>query len=303
MEPHSAAETPGSLRGLGTRVAVLGAGRVGSAAATLLREAGFEIAAVTTRASEATDAGNASPASGTGNTSAAAAADIVLVTTNDDAIASVVAEVASAGGFRAGQLVVHMSGALPLAVLAPAADAGALVGCLHPLQSFATAEDAVRTLPGSVFGITAGPGAAEPIEQLVAVLGGQAVVVGDDHKALYHAAAVMASNYLVAVEDMAVHLLTSAGFDEPSALQALQPLATGTLGNVGRLGTTTALTGPIARGDADTVRGHIEALRRLPGDELALYRALGRHTLDIAIRRGTLTAEQTAALRELLAAD
>jgi len=98
-----------------------------------------------------------------------------------------------------------------------------------------------------------------------------------------------------------VRLLMRAGFDEVSAARALRPLMAGTADNVARLGTTDALTGPIVRGDVATVRSHVDALRTLPGDELALYRTLGRHTLEIAIRRGTLTPEQTAALTELLA--
>ena len=282
---------------------MLGAGKVGSAVAVLLHDAGLAVAAVTTRhpdtARFAASRTGAKP--GTDNAAAAAQGDIVLVTTNDDTIASVVAEVAQAGAWRAGQLVMHMSGALPLSVLAPAVSAGAAIGSAHPLQSFASAQDALRTIRGSVFGVTSWPGAREMLEALVGVLGGQVVDVADENKALYHAAAVMASNYLVAVEDMAVHLLVSAGFDETSALKALQPLVSGTAENVRALGTTDALTGPIVRGDVDTIRGHVEALRGLGDEELELYRALGRQTLKIALRRGTLDAATTDQLRGLLA--
>ena len=166
-------------------------------------------------------------AAGTDNAVAAAQGDIVLVTVGDDSIARVVAQVAAVGGFRTGQLVVHMSGALSLSVLGPAAEAGALIGCLHPLQSCATAEDASRMIRGSTFGITPGSGALEALEALVEVLGGHPILVGDRDKAVYHAAAVMASNYLVAVEDAAVSLLVTAGFDEESALSALEPLICG----------------------------------------------------------------------------
>jgi hypothetical protein len=93
--------------------------------------------------------------------------------------------------------------------------------------------------------------------------------------------------------------LMGAGFEEESALRALQPLVSGTVDNVGRLGTTKALTGPIVRGDVETVRAHVEALRGLPDGELQLYRALGRHTLEIARRRGTLSAETIIALGEV----
>lgn len=301
--PERPGPLPSSLAG--KRVVVLGAGKVGTAFASLLHDAGLEIAAVTTLHAETAEAAAdlLGARVGADNASAAAIGDIVLVTTTDDAIGTVAAEVAAARGFRPGQLVFHTSGALPLSVLAPAAVAGALIGCLHPMQSFATGKDAAHLLRGSVMGMTAGspPDARDLLEAIVAVLGGHAVEVADADKALYHAAAVTASNYLVAVEDAAVRLLMRAGFDEPSAARALRPLMTGTADNVARLGTTDALTGPIVRGDVATVRSHVVALSTLPGDELAFYRTLGLQTLEIAIRRGTLAAEQVAALTELLA--
>ena len=283
-------------------VVVLGAGKVGTAVAILLHEAGLRIVALTTQSPATAEqvASRVGALAGTDNAAAAAEGDIVLVTVGDDSVGRVVAQVATAGGFRRGQLVVHMSGALPLSVLAPAAESGALIGCVHPLQSFATTEDASHMICGSTFGITPGSGALQALEALVDLLGGHPVLVGDRDKAVYHAAAVMASNYLVAVEDMAVHLLMSAGFDEESALRALQPLVSGTVENVGKLGTTNALTGPIVRGDVETVRAHLDALRGLPDGELQLYRALGRHTLEIACRRATLSAETIVALREAL---
>ncbi len=283
-------------------VVVLGAGRVGATVARFLSDAGILVPAVTTRAvasAEVAALRTGSPA-GTDNAVAAAMGGIVLVTVNDDAIASVVADAAEKGAFRPGQTVVHMSGALPLAVLEPAARAGANVGCIHPLQSFATFEDASRLIRGSTFGVTSGPGAGEVLEALVGVLGGRSVTVGDGDKAIYHAAAVVASNYLVAIEDLAAQLLVQAGFDQDSAVRALQPLVSGTAENIRTLGTTAALTGPIVRGDVATVRSHIEALSALSGDELQLYRALGRRTLAIAVRRGTLSAETIDALRDVL---
>jgi predicted short-subunit dehydrogenase-like oxidoreductase (DUF2520 family) len=300
MSPTASQPLPLVLRD--KTVVVLGAGKVGSAVALLLHEAGLRIAAVTTLSATTAEkaAAPVGAKSGTDNAAAAAMGDIVLVTVNDDSISRVVADVAEAGSFRPGQLVVHMSGALSLDVLAPAAEAGASIGCAHPLQSFATAQDASRLIGGSTFGVTPGLGALEGLEALVAVLGGHPVLVRDADKAIYHAAAVMASNYLVAVEDMAVHLLMSAGFDEAAALQALQPLVSGTAGNVRKLGTTDALTGPIVRGDVETVRTHVEALRTLPDGELSLYSALGRHTLQIASRRGTLDTQTIEAVREVL---
>jgi predicted short-subunit dehydrogenase-like oxidoreductase (DUF2520 family) len=299
--PSDRRDVPAALSG--KTVAVLGAGKVGTAVTTLLTAVGMRVVAVTTRSAQtgrAAEERTGVPAS-TDNAAAARQADIVLITTNDDSIGPVAAEVAQAGGFGRGQLVVHMSGVLPLSVLSPAEEAGALVGGAHPLQSFATVEDAARGMEGSVFGITVGAGAArEPLEALVVLLGGTFVEIADSDKALYHAAAVVASNYLVAVEDTAVALLVEAGFDEASALRALQPLIRGTVANIERHGTTKALTGPIVRGDAETVRNHIEALAGLPGDELRVYRILGLRTLAIAERRATLDAGTVRRLREVL---
>jgi predicted short-subunit dehydrogenase-like oxidoreductase (DUF2520 family) len=303
MEPAPDTHAPLPAVLLGKTVAILGAGKVGCAVGDALRGAGLPVVAVTTRhAQTAADAAERTGArAGTDNATAAAAADIVLLTTNDDAIAPVCSEVAAAGAFRPGQLVVHMSGALPLSILQPAASAGALVGCAHPLQSFATHEQAARDISGAVFGVTSGPGAAEQLEALVNALGGHSVTVPEDKKTLYHVAAVVASNYLVAVEDLAQQLLLEVGLDEPSAAMALQPLTSVTLGNLSELGTTNALTGPIARGDTDTVRRHLETLDSLPADWLQLYKALGRHTLAIAERRGALGDGALEQLRRLLA--
>ena len=234
------------------------------------------------------------------NSRAAATANLVILTVNDDSIATVCRELARAGVLGPGKLVIHMSGVLQLDALEPAAASGALIGCAHPLQSFATREMAVRDLRGSFFGVTAGPGAAEALDALVEVLGGHAVRVRDEDKMLYHAAAVFASNYLVAVEDIAAQLLVEAGFSEPTARQALVPLLRVTSENVAALGATDALTGPIVRGDVDTVRRHLVTLKALGGDPLAVYKLLGRHCLAIARRRATLDAETLDALAKLL---
>ncbi len=283
-------------------VAILGAGRLGCAVGAALRHAGLRVVAATTRSEDTAElacqliGGEA----GTDNAEAAARAGVVLLTMKDDAIPRVAAEVAEAGGFRPGQLVIHMSGALTLAALDPAARAGAHVGAAHPMRSFATREQAIRDIPGSVYGVTAGPDASEELDAFVRALKGHPVHIADEKKTLYHAAAVMASNYLVTVEDMAVQLLLDAGFDETSATQTLSPLAEGTLKNVTELGTTDALTGPIVRGDVETVRAHLAALAELPPDRVRLYCELGLHTLQIARRRSTLGAETIAELRELL---
>jgi predicted short-subunit dehydrogenase-like oxidoreductase (DUF2520 family) len=112
---------------------------------------------------------------------------------------------------------------------------------------------------------------------------------------LYHAAAVVASNYLPVLLALAARLLVHAGVDEDDAVPALLPLMRGTLDNVAELGIGPALTGPVARGDIETVRLH---LRMLPEREARLYRDLGREAVALAEARG-LGADLVAALREL----
>jgi len=288
------------------KAVVLGAGRVGSAVGILLQRAGVEVVAVTARS--ATHAQAAASRLGaqalTDNAEAARLGDIIFVTTSDAAIEGVVSEIARAGALRKEALVIHMSGALPLSVLDPATSAGALVGCTHPLVSCADVDEALRAIPGSYFGVTAGSGAEAVLDALVRALGGRRVDVFDEAKALYHAAAVVASNYLVALEDVAVTLLERAGFDREQAAKALQPLLASTVSNIGALGTTAALTGPIARGDAETVLKHRSALDAAFGQDpegyADLYRTLGMHALRIAERRGTLDPRACARIRSAL---
>ncbi len=286
-------------------VAILGAGRVGQAVGALLREAGYSVTAVTARTLQAAQA--AALATGgtayTDNTAAARAAQLVLVTVPDDVIESAVADIAADGGFAAGQVVAHTSGAHGLGVLAPAAEAGAAIGAIHPMQSFATATRATQDLPGSIFGFTADDDAREVLLAVVESLGGHAVDVADEVRPLYHAAAVMASNGFVAVEDMATNLLVSAGFDERAARRALVPLVAGTTINIRRFGPKEALTGPVSRGDFDTVRAHLEALQSAPESHRQAYLALNAHAADMAEEVGMISHETATELRAVLGGD
>jgi predicted short-subunit dehydrogenase-like oxidoreductase (DUF2520 family) len=149
------------------------------------------------------------------------------------------------------------------------------------------------------FAIDGAHPAAAWAERLVALLDGLALHIPAASRPLYHAAAVMAGNYPLALMSAAVMLMGEAGVDEAAARRALEPLARTSVENAFRLGPAAALTGPIARGDADTVRGHLAALARLPAAVESLYRAAGLATLEIARQRG-LAGVQAAAIEELL---
>jgi predicted short-subunit dehydrogenase-like oxidoreductase (DUF2520 family) len=171
---------------------------------------------------------------------------------------------------------------------------------MHPLQSFATLPTAVRSLPGSFVFLEGAPEAVEVLRSLVASIDARAVPLATASKSLYHAAACAASNYLVTLIDYAAQLMSMAGVPREVALPALLPLVTGTTRNLESVGIPEALTGPIARGDAGTVRGHLQALRAGPPELLRLYVDLGLRTLDVARRKGRVEKAAAEQIRVLL---
>jgi predicted short-subunit dehydrogenase-like oxidoreductase (DUF2520 family) len=281
-------------------IAIAGAGRLGPALGRLLRDRGESIAAIASRSPEraATAAafvgGAAQPVTYAEIPQHAAN---VLIAVPDDAIGSVARLLAAAGMHRG--IALHTSGAHGPEALAPLAAAGVACGTLHPLQTVANPAEGVRVLPGVAFAIDGAPQAVAWARQLLDLLDGLPLNVPAASRPLYHAAAVMASNYLTALISTAVMLMKEAGVDEAAAQLALAPLARTSVENAFRLGPAAALTGPIVRGDADTVRGHLEALAKTPAAVDGLYRAAGLATLEIARRRG-LAELQAGAIEELL---
>jgi predicted short-subunit dehydrogenase-like oxidoreductase (DUF2520 family) len=267
------------------RIAILGAGAAGAAIGRALRLAGRPVAAVCrrdrARARAAARLVGGGARAFTDAARAARGADLVLVAARDGEIAALALRLARAGAVAPGALVVHLSGAVPSTALAPLRAAGARTAALHPLQTFAGAPPDLRGVRWFHEG-----DARRECAALVRRLGGRLRPLDPARKALYHAAAVAASNYLVAVEDLAVRLAAGAGIPPREALRALLPLVRGTVRNLEARGLPDALTGPVARGDAETVRRHRAALRALDPALDALYAALGRHALRVARERG-----------------
>ncbi|MGI9951623.1 Rossmann-like and DUF2520 domain-containing protein [Moorellaceae bacterium AZ2] len=286
------------------RVGIIGAGAVGTGMGLLLKERGYFIAGVASRtfASARRAADRLGCPVFDRPEEVARRSDIVFITTSDQAIGPVAHRVAEGGGFRAGQTVIHMSGSLTSAVLNPARQQGAWALSLHPLQSCSDADRAVANLPGSVFSIE-GDREAHPLaERLVRELGGEFFYIRPQDKALYHAAACVASNYLVSLLDLSRQLMVAAGMTPEMAAKALEPLVAGTWKNIGEKGIPAALTGPISRGDVATVAGHLTAIREKAPQLLDLYAALGRYTVGVARRKGSLGEAEGAAFLRLFGA-
>ena len=285
-----------------SKLAIIGAGKVGTAVGHILRKKGLDIVAVASRSRQSLDrAQDYIPGFKTQSAVAAAKlADMIFITTNDDQVEPVCQGIAQGGGFGSEDIVLHMSGALPTTVLGAAKEKGAKVGSIHPLQSFATIEGAICRLPGSVFGITAEESVLPLAREIVEALDGTAVVVKDEDKALYHAAACAASNYFVGLIHFAQSLYGQLGIPEDVALQALLPLIKGTLANMESQGTVAALTGPIARGDIDPLKKHLAAFEKKLPEKEKLYCELGKYTTLVALEKGTISKAKQRELYQLL---
>jgi len=220
----------------------------------------------------------------------------VFLTVPDAVLAEMAHALAGQGDAPDGCAAFHCSGTLSGDVLAPLHARGYHVGTLHPLQALAHPLTGADRLFGSWFAVSGEPEAEAVARRLVTQLEGSPLTIPVARRPLYHAATVVASNYLPVLLALAARLLTLAGAREEEAVSALLPLMRGTLENVAELGLANALTGPIARGDLETVRLH---LRSLPEPEGRLYREFGREAITLAEARG-LAAETVAALRDLL---
>ena len=282
------------------KVAVVGAGTLGTAIAVLLEAEGHQVVGVSGREGTRRRVSAHLPrASFLEPAEAAAAAELVVIGTPDDVIEPIAEALAAAAAVGPGTWVAHLSGSLGLDVLRPAVAAGARVLAIHPLQTFPDVSTALSRLPGCAIAVTANDEEGLRLgERLAGDLGGVPFRLSDELRPLYHAAAVFASNYLVTASAIAESLFAAAGVPDPARTMA--PLQRATLDNIQRLGAASALTGPAVRGDAGTIRRNLEALERHAPEQIAPYVAMARATLDLAERSGRLPAGSRAGVEDVL---
>ena len=225
---------------------------------------------------------------------------VVFLTVPDDAVTKLATNLAALGGsIPASVAYVHVSGALELGALAPLRRRHP-VGSFHPLRSFPE-PGPPEAFRGIVIGVDAtSESLRRMLDRLARDLGAKPKRVDDAQRAVYHAAAVFASNYVVSLLAEAISLLEGSGWSAKDAVQGLVPLAEGAVDNVRKRGPIAALTGPIRRGDAATIRRHLTALAELDAQtggarKTDLYRMLGSVALEIAQQAGLepAAAEQT----------
>lgn len=282
-------------------IVIIGAGKVGSALAILLTKKGYPVVGVASRSKSSAIklAQKLKCPSFNDVVQAAQNGELVFITTPDREIASISKKIAEGGGFRSGQIVAHTSGAHASDELVGVREAGAFALSLHPLQSFADVDGALKNIPGSYFALEGDAQAVDLGKKIVRQLKGESFIIKAEHKPLYHAAACIASNYLVSLMHFATSLYQSFGVSKNEAFKALQPLVKGTISNIERVGPVDALTGPVVRGDGLTIEGHLNVLEKQGGQESELYRKLGIYTINVAIEKGSIDNEKGKHLLEL----
>jgi predicted short-subunit dehydrogenase-like oxidoreductase (DUF2520 family) len=281
------------------RIGVVGAGRVGAVLAAALRTAGHEIvAAAGESGASRTRIETLLPGVRVDKPSAVArACDLLLLTVPDDMLPNVVAMLSASGAIHADQVVVHTSGRHGLAVLDDAVAVGARPIAMHPAMTFTGTEVDLPRLAGCVFGVTAGDDERALTESLVADLGGRPMWVPEDKRTLYHAGLAHGANHLVTLVTQAMELLAAAGADNPA--DTLRPLLTAALDNALAQGDD-ALTGPIVRGDVETVRAHLADITANAPHTLPSYVAMARATLGRVVTDGRLLPIRAAKIAGLL---
>jgi predicted short-subunit dehydrogenase-like oxidoreductase (DUF2520 family) len=278
-------------------LSLIGAGRLGSTLIVALAAKGYQVYGVCDKdLSLARETAHALGAKVALDEPSAVCpgADIIILAVPDAQIKPVSEQLAAAGTLKKGQVVCHTSGFLPSSVLVAVKFSGVYAVSMHPMMSFTRRMMGAEALRGVTFALEGDAVALETTRELAAALDGFAVVIKAQDKPLYHAAAVMSSNYLVTLLAQSVALLRKAGISAEEARQMLLPMATAVIDGLKDETLDQALTGPVERGDAITVEGHIRALKNAEPAQLDVYKALGKATLQMV--RPKLSTDQAQAM-------
>jgi predicted short-subunit dehydrogenase-like oxidoreductase (DUF2520 family) len=264
-------------------VAIVGAGQLGCALGRRLHELGWQIGSVVTRNKKSACAAVRAIGSGQPHarlTRQVVGADLILIATPDSALPRVADELARiAGDELQGKVVLHTSGALDRRALVPLERLGAATGSLHPMQTF-TGHTAPG-LEGTMIAIEGTPVALRRARQIARSLGGIPMRIDGRNKAAYHAAGALVAWHALALIEAATRMLMSLKFTRRHTMRALLPLLRQTLDNFERLGPRVAWTGPLPRGEYNTIAAHAEAMRKYPREFRETYAVLSRLAITL----------------------
>ncbi len=282
---------------------LIGAGKVGTTLGKALSEAGYNIKSLSCATlPEAVESrqiiGQGEPS--INNIHTAQNGEILFISVPDDRIEDVVQELDSSDIFWQKKIIFHCSGLLPSDVLKPLRTKGASTASFHPIQSFSNKNAASGIFQNTYFGLEGEEQAVITGREIASDLGGHSIQIRPEDKPIFHAAFSMTSNFFVVLLDSAVALLKTSGLSEEKAVQILRPLLEGTLKNIKEENNIrSALTGPVIRGDGQTVKAHLGAIKNFPGIE-AIYRQLANRALEMAKEEKTLTDQKIKELCRIL---
>lgn len=287
-------------------LAIIGPGKVGTAIALAASKAGYTDITIGGRDIDKVDSASKKVPGAKGRRIAEAAhhADIVLLTVSDAEIELVCKQMTEELAFKKGTVLAHLSGALDSSILNQAkVESGVYTASAHPMQTFPaldTGDLEMPAVPGTYWFLEGDPEAVAALTELIEKLGGTVNAITREGKAIYHAASVVACNYLSTLMDTAIGMMKQSNVSEDIAWKALKPLVFGTLNNIDKMGPEAALTGPIERGDVDTIAKHKVALDNMSSHERCLYSALGLRTVQLAMRKGAINEEVASKLNDQL---
>jgi len=265
-------------------ISIIGAGRAGSALACLMSDSGYGIGSVIDKDSDRARA--LAERAGAVNYASSPAGlydefDVLLIAVPDDAIANTVEVLAQSGKISTRCTVVHVSGLHTADILDPCTQQGACAASFHPCTAFSPAQPVITPFYTAIEGDAR---AVEIMTEIAKTIGAVPFTVSAADKALYHNACTWASNYLVTVLSTAVSV--TEGMEPAVPPEALMGLAEQSVKNFFAGGGAGALTGPIARGDINTVSAHIQALLKKDRAAALLYCRIGKHTVNLALKQG-----------------
>jgi len=288
------------------KVVIIGSGQVGQTLGRLLNQSNkYKVIGVWDRNLNHARAGARFIGRGariwTDKTAAVQQADIVFITTPDSVIQQVCDGIFAGNHAFSNKVVLHCSGSLPSAILNSAQrHQRVYIASIHPIQTFADKPETVRNFKGTYCVYEGQRQALAIVRNIISALGGKAVEIKAKDKTLYHIGCVFASNYLVTLMRTAQEFLRGCGFKDKDILRAIQPLVNATVRNIMTIGPASALTGPIARGDALIIKDHIRTIRKIQPLYMALYREFGKHTVVMARQKGTINVAQASLLQKAM---
>lgn len=280
---------------------IIGAGAVGTAVGKALHQKGHKILSVISRSlssakSCAKEVG--SKVASTHLEDISSDSQLIFITTPDSVISSVVQQLVLFSEFDFPRMcVVHTSGALTSDVLEPLRSKRSAVLSLHPIQSFPREEKAsqlAQRLHGIYYGIEGNTDGITIGKNIVRELDGKSVILSKDSKVLYHVACVFASNYLVSSFGVLSEIFEKLQLDKANFLEVFRPLIESTIQNVHRTTPMKALTGPIARGELETLLLHLKELKVKLPHLIPLYIVMGMETIRLALQKGSISGEQAS---------